>query len=462
MVNEEDSMNSQNTQKCSAVWRIRRGMDRRFRSGHPWVYSNEIQDGMKGVLPGALIELQDAGGKFLARGYGNPHSLIAFRALSRLPEVLDPLGEEFLFQTLSQAGHLRKSLGLQDLSHRLCYGEGDGLPGFILDRFVLAANSLQQVFVIQAHTAGADRILEKMERVLKRYVEDVQHAWNPSYRWDQTAILIRNDLAVRKMESLEEQAPQVIKALEGVDLNQVQIVVPAVSQSLPSLSFHVDLVQGQKTGFFLDQFNNIRIAFQDLHSSVIQQVESRKQKTIQIVDLCCYVGQWGAQLAAAFRELGYSVEVTLVDASQRALDLAQKNVKAQGAQVRVLKGDVLKDLESLPSQGFDMVISDPPAFIKSRKDIAVGTHAYLQLNTQAFRVVKNQGSVVCCSCSALLEEESFLQVFAKASRRNQVQIQWVGRGFQSPDHPARAEFPEGRYLKSWMGVCQTTDMRKDG
>jgi len=450
-------MNSQNTQKLSAVWRIRRGMDRRFRSGHPWVYSNEIQDEMKGVLPGALIELQDSGGKFLARGYGNPHSLIAFRTLSRIPEVLDPMGEEFLFQVISQAGRLRKNLGLTDLSHRLCYGEGDGLPGLVIDRFLLAGSPLQQVFVVQAHTAGADRILGQLESVLKRYVQEVQSSWNLAYDWSRTAILIRHDLAVRKMEGLQEQDSRILKPIAGVDLSQVQIVVPAVARSLPFLTFDVDLLQGQKTGFFLDQFNNIQVAFQSLHASVIEQVKAQHQKTIQILDLCCYVGQWGAQLAAAFRELGYQTEVTLVDASQKALDLAQKNVTAQGAKVHVLKGDVLKDLESLPLRSFDFVISDPPAFIKSRKDVAVGTHAYLQLNTQVFRVLKERGSVVCCSCSALLEEESFLQVFAKASRRNQVQIQWVSRGFQSPDHPARAEFPEGRYLKSWMGIAQSAN-----
>ena len=454
-------MTSQNKEKSSPVWRVRRGMDRRFRSGHPWVYSNEIQDAMKGVMPGSLVELHDAGGRFLARGYGNPHSLIAFRALTRNPEDRNPMSEEFLLAVLRRAGELRASLGLQDLSHRLCYGEGDGLPGLVIDRFVLAGSSLRQVFVVQAHTAGADTILGALQSVLKRYVEEVQAPKNQAYSWDKTAILIRNDLAVRKMESLSEEEPKLLKAIDGLDLNHVEIIVPSVGSHSSSMRFTVDLWGGQKTGFFLDQFNNIQVAFRSLHSSVISQLENQNRKVVRVLDLCCYVGQWSAQLTAALKELGYQTEVTLVDASQKALDLAKKNVESQGAIVHVIKGNVLKDLESIPSQSFDWVISDPPAFIKSRKDIAVGTHAYLQLNTQVFRIMRDGGSVVCCSCSALLEEESFLQVFAKASQRNRVQIQWVARGFQSPDHPARAEFPEGRYLKGWMGISQSLDQRKD-
>jgi 23S rRNA (cytosine1962-C5)-methyltransferase len=151
------------------------------------------------------------------------------------------------------------------------------------------------------------------------------------------------------------------------------------------------------------------------------------------------------------------VEILSVDASKTALDFAQKNVEAQGAQFERLKTDVLKGLEGLPSQSFDLVISDPPALIKSRKEIPQGTHAYLQLNTQVFRVVKPGGAVVCCSCSALLEEEIFTQTLAKAARRNQVQVRWVGRGGPSPDHPVLAEFPEGRYLKCWVGFVESIE-----
>jgi 23S rRNA (cytosine1962-C5)-methyltransferase len=116
-----------------------------------------------------------------------------------------------------------------------------------------------------------------------------------------------------------------------------------------------------------------------------------------------------------------------------------------------MKADVLTGLDALKDQDYDLVVCDPPALIKGRKDIPTGTHAYLQLNTQVFRIVKRGGFVVSCSCSGLLEEESFLKVLSKAAYRNKVPVRWIARGSQAPDHPMRIEFPEGRYLKAWIG-----------
>ncbi len=442
------------------VWRLRRGMDRRFRSGHPWVYSNELMESPKGLEAGAPVELQDAGGRFLARGYGNPHSLIAFRSLSRDEAQTDTGSVEALGRVLAQAGQLRAQLGLSDFSHRLCFGEADGIPGLVIDRYLLdqpsSSVSLGQVFVVQAHTAGADRLRSNILEILKTYVA----SGSQPIAWKNTAVLLRNDLSVRKLEGLNEEPPLVLQDMQGLDLQKAQIVKIRVAPVLPSpvsgasggsvrpLLFYADLIQGQKTGFFLDQFSNIQMAALRFRNIRLTQ----GQKKIRILDLCCYVGQWGAQLGRVFKDLGLQVEVVAVDASSQALELAQRNIEAEGATCKTLKGDVLKDLDSLPPQSFDIVISDPPAFIKSRKDIPVGKHAYLQLATQAFRLAKVGGGIVSCSCSALLEEEVFSEVLAKAALRNQAQARWVGRGCQALDHPMLAEFPEGRYLKGWVGV----------
>src|SRR5947209_6391802 len=145
------------------IWRLRAGSDRRFRSGHPWVYSNELQDSPKGVEPGAPVELRDPAGGFLARGYGNPASLIAFRALSRDPTV-DPHSAGFLADSIRSAESLRQQVGLGPFSHRVCFGEADFIPGLVIDRYLIDEG---QVFVVQAHTAGADRripqVLEALE-----------------------------------------------------------------------------------------------------------------------------------------------------------------------------------------------------------------------------------------------------------------------------------------------------------
>ncbi|NDD93374.1 methyltransferase domain-containing protein, partial [bacterium] len=216
------------------------------------------------------------------------------------------------------------------------------------------------------------------------------------------------------------------------------------------LEFQVDLLGGQKTGFFLDQWANIQLVLQRIE----QWPVATRRKQIRILDLCCYVGQWSAQLSRFFEQRGIQVEITLVDSSRAALQSAEKNVKASGAtQIKTVETDVLRGLADLPDRAFDLVISDPPALIKGRKDVPVGTHAYLQLHTQAARLVAEQGVWVACSCSGLLTEESFLETISKAARRQSRKFSWVARGGQAPDHPILAEFPEGRYLKCWLGLA---------
>ncbi len=414
------------------LWRLKPGFDRRFRSGHPWVYSNELAESPKGIEPGAPVELRDAKGQFLARGYGNPASLIAFRVLSREATFPEVMTAEALWQSLQRASRLRELAGMGQTSHRLCFGEADRLPGLVIDRYRVKQG---WVFSVQAHTAGAQRMLGLLPEVLERLIGSKDFG-----------IVVRNDIGVRKLEGLQEESPSVLRVLKGLDLAHARILVKAVGGGDP-LEFDVDLIEGQKTGFFLDQFANIQLAAQRLGG-----LRPTEGKTLKIVDLCCYVGQWGAQLARVFKNAGLQVEVTAVDASEKALTLARANIERQGAQCIALKADVLRGLSELQNQSFDLVISDPPALIKGRKDLGPGTHAYLQLNTQVFRLARKGAGVVSCSCSSLLEEEEFLKALSKAAHRNAVQIEWTGRGCQSPDHPMLVEFPEGRYLKSWIGV----------
>ena len=419
------------------VWRLKAKMDRRFRTGHPWVYSNELGASPKGLEPGAAVELCDASGKYLARGYGNPASLIAFRAMSRDPEEKEPLSLEGITRRVNEATALREGLGLSGVSHRLIFGEADRLPGLIVDRYaVRGAGGNAQIFVVQAHTAGMDRALP--------WVIEALTVLAP-----RAGLLIRNDVGVRKLEGLDQASVRIVRDVSGVELKAAKVVVAGAVGT--SLEFNVDLHDGQKTGFFLDQAANVRHAVE-----IFRQLRAGDgSKTLRILDLCCYVGQWSTQLARAFKNAGVDVEVVGVDASEQALNFAAKNVTAQGARFQAMRGDVLKDLGALKDRSFDLVISDPPAFIKGRKDIPTGTHAYLQLNTQVFRLVRDGGAVVCCSCSSLFEEGVFVETLAKASRRNSRLTQWVARGGQAPDHPVLAEFPEGQYLKAWFGMVRS-------
>jgi 23S rRNA (cytosine1962-C5)-methyltransferase len=331
-------------------------------------------------------------------------------------------------------------------SHRLCFGEADQLPGLIIDRYRTGDDT--QVFVVQLHTAGMDQLQPHLLTILESYVRDSKTS-SKKISWENTAVVLDNEISARKLEGVPQEAPRILKSAPGVDPEKAQIrVVPALSATeAPGafVEFQTHLLGGQKTGFFLDQASNIQLAAERLFGF------RPESKVIRILDLCCYVGQWGTQLARVFRKAGLDVEVTAVDASAAALENAKQNLEREGAVCKTLKADVLTGLDAIADQSFDLVISDPPALIKGRKDIPAGTHAYLQLNTQVFRIVRRGGFVVSCSCSGLLEEEAFLKVLSKAAYRNKAQVRWIARGSQAPDHPMRIEFPEGRYLKAWIG-----------
>jgi len=434
----------------NAVWKLKSGHDRRFRQGHPWVYSNELTESPKGVEPGTPVELRDATGKFLARGYGNPHSLIAFRAVSRDPSEEQPLSDEGLARRIGSAIRLRASLGLGPYSARWVFGEADGIPGLVIDRYRVKQG---QVLAIQAHTAGVDAFLPRIEAILERAIRETGPEAGGD--WAHTAIVIRNDLSVRKLEGITIEEPRLLRGAPGLDaasLKRIEIQVRPVGAALGAgagdfVPFAVDLFEGQKTGFFLDQAGNIELAAARLAGLRPGAGRSR----LRIIDLCCYVGQWSTQLGRFFQSRGIEVETLLVDASADALALAKANAEKNGVRCETLKADVLGGLDGLEGGAFDLVVCDPPALIKGRKDMPQGKHAYLQLNTQAFRLVRTEGAIVSCSCSALLEEEELLQTLSKAAFRNRRVVRWVGRGAPSPDHPMRAEFPEGRYLKAWVG-----------
>ncbi|MGK5087498.1 class I SAM-dependent rRNA methyltransferase [Bdellovibrionota bacterium FG-2] len=417
------------------IWHFRKNLDRRFRQGHPWVYSNEILESPKGIDPGALIELRDPSGGFLARGYGNSHSLIAFRELTRDPELKAPDSVEAITQKLRQAITLRIRAGLGASSFRACFGEADQLPGLVVDRYKTESG---QVLVIQAHTAGIDvripTIIEALETIINENLLQVP--------WIQTAIVLRNDMGVRKLEGLTEQEPQVFRESGFTNLAETRIVVG-------DQFFWTDLIAGQKTGFFLDQASNIKKGM-ELFGRSFAEGFSLGKRSLRILDLCCYVGQWGSSLARNLVKQGVTVEVTVVDASQRALDFTARNLDK--INFKAVKADVLKDLASWPKQEFDLIVCDPPALIKSRKDLPAGTHAYLKLNSEVFRLIRRGGGVVSCSCSGLLSESDFVATLAKASQRQDASVSWIGRGSQSPDHPVLSSFMEGSYLKAWFGI----------
>lgn len=422
----------------ATVFRLKKGSERRVLGGHPWIYSNEIQGSPKGIEPGSPVQISDAAGKFIAYGYGNPHSLIFARVLSRDPERA-PFSEEWCRRTIAQAKGFREALGLAGASYRLLFGESDGIPGLVVDRFVLAGGA-GAALVLQAHSAGAQQLLPYVLKALESAYAD---------EWAKTAVVIRNDLVVRKLEGLAEEEPKALKEIPGVDLSKVEILARAWDGK-PPFRFRADLLTGQKTGFFLDQSENVAQV-----ARILRQSAGALPKKPAILDLCCYVGQWGVKLGVALREVGLAPKVTFADASKTALALAKANAEIAEVAAETAEMDVLQDLSKVATDSYDVVVCDPPALIKGRKDLPTGSHAYLKLNTEAIRLTKPGGIILSCSCSQLMEEENLKEILAKASKRAGKTVRWFARGTQAFDHPQRLEFPEGKYLKMWVGRVDT-------
>ena len=431
------------------VWLLKKGSEKKFFAKHPWVFSSELLQSPKGLVPGALVELRDVTGAFLALGYGHPNSMISFRTLSfDRNQIFDA---SFFAERFAKAHRARVVAGVAGESHRLIFAEGDDLPGLVVDRFLLATDESapSQVFVIQSSTAGMERLLDAALEGLRLFVEGLENQTG-SVTWERTAILMANDSKSRLMEGLEAEPKRVVREISGFDPGHARIVVQAPLEGLKPSIFDVDFVGGQKTGFFLDQRGNVAQASKAV-AFLAEQAASRGQ-TLKILDLFCYVGQWGTQLANVARAQGANVEVTLVDASVKALDLARQNVERQGATARVEKRDVLDELGVFERFGYDVVICDPPAFVKKKKDLPTGTQAYFKVNREALRKTKRGGLFVSCSCSGLFDEAEFRAMLARVTPTFEARVRWIARGSHGPDHPQRPEFPQGTYLKSWLGL----------
>jgi 23S rRNA (cytosine1962-C5)-methyltransferase len=383
--------------------RLRKNEDRRLRAGHLWVFSNEVDVAatpLTAFEPGAMAEVQDARGAPLGTAYVNPRSLIAARLVSR--QRHRTLDGDLLRRRIARALALRDTLFDRPF-YRLVYGEGDGLPGLIVDRF-------GSVLVAQVTTAG-------MERVVADVLEALQETLSP------TGILLRNDTSGRALEGLESyvQAHGDVPDVLEVEENGVRFHAP---------------VTGQKTGWFYDhRMNRARMA---------AYVRGRR-----VLDVFSYVGGWGIQAAAAGAR-----EVTCVDASAPALEFAARSAELNGVTDRVAtrRADAFDAMMKLGADGerFGVVVLDPPAFIKRKKDAKAGEEAYRRANQLAMELLEPDGILVSASCSYHMPREGLQDAMLRASRRLGRELQVLEEGHQGPDHPVHPAIPETAYLKSFI------------
>lgn len=385
--------------------RLKKDQERRLLAGHCWVYSNEVdtyRTPLRGLEPGQPVELFAQQGRWLGHGYVNPSSLICARLVSR--QHNRPLSASLLVQRVRAALELRERLYVRPF-YRLIYGEGDGLPGLIVDRY-------GDLLAVQLTTAGMERervdVIAALEQVLR-----------PAH------IVLRNDTAVREQEGLDLGIEWVL----GEDPGEIELPEG-------SLRFGIRPGSGQKTGWFFDQADN-RLAL------------ARFGAARRVLDVCCYLGAWGLQAAAHGTET-----VTCVDSSGTALDRLLDNASRNDLHGRVVarKGDAFDVLRALREDKarFDLVVLDPPAFIKRRKDERAGSRAYARLNRLGLALLQPGGLLVTSSCSFHMGREAFLRLIQGAARRTEQDLQLLLAGAQGPDHPVHPAIAETSYLKTFF------------
>ena len=384
------------------VLRLKHAEDRRINAGHPWVFSNEVdvaRTPLATLTAGAQVRLVSDRDRFLGYAYVNPHSLICARIMSRDPDL--PIGAALITRRLSLALALRRRLAAESYG-RLVFGEADQLPGLVLDRY-------DDVIVGQIATAGMEALRPLVEGAVREVLEPRVLYW-------------KNDSGARELEQLP--------AFSGPAFGEPGATLRVREAGL---EFEAPLAEGQKTGWFYDQVANRALLARFL------------PRGARVLDVCSYAGAWA--VSALAHGAG---RATCVDASATALQFAQRNAAAAGHAVEVIRGDAFDALQALHEAGerFDVVILDPPAFIKRRKDIPQGQAAYRKLNLLAMNLIAGDGLLVSCSCSYHLEEAQLAGAVQAAARHGGHFAQILAFGGQSPDHPVHPAIPETRYLKA--------------
>ena len=384
--------------KPTAQLVLKRNQDRRVRSGHPWVFSNEIErfEGEPG--PGALVDVVDSRGAFLGRAYYNAHSLIAARLLTRRREDIDA---GFFMKRIERALRLRESLLPGERVGRVVYGEADLLPGLVIDRY-------GDTLAVQILTLGMECRAEEIREAIEKTLAP-------------RGVVRIADASVRTLEGL----PLLREVWWGDVPERIEV-------EFEGFKLEANLLEGQKTGMFLDQRMNRRRA-------------EARSKDRRVLDAFCYQGEWTLHSLR-----GGAREVMSLDSSESALAAAGRNLERNGfsSGVTLRRGDAFDVMRELERGGerFGLIVLDPPALIKSRRSLAAGSRAYRELNRTAMALLEEDGVLVTCSCSHHLDDALFRQVLlesARAARRPMRVLDWAG---EAPDHPQLLAVPETHYL----------------
>ena len=378
---------------------VPKGQRSKARDGSPWIFSNEIRmdQAAKALSAGTVVNVRGEDGRSFGTGYFNPKSLIAVRLLAQECDAAIDAG--FFVKRLSRALALREEVYDRPF-YRLCHAEGDGLPGLVIDRFA-------DTLTLQLGTAGMERQIEAIAAALDEVLKP-------------KTIILRNDAPSRTLEGLEPY----VKTLRGEGRRI------AVEEN--GARYIADLTEGQKTGWYYDQRDN-RAFIAGL----------AKGKTV--LDAYSYTGGFGILAAKAGAK-----EVVCLDSSAPALALAEEGARANAVTIKAVKADVFEELERLAAAGerFDIVLADPPPFVKSKKDLEPGAKAYRKLARLAAAVTAPGGFLMLASCSHNIPPDRFAQECAQGLQRAGRTAAMIRQAGAGPDHPVHPLLPESAYLKA--------------
>jgi 23S rRNA (cytosine1962-C5)-methyltransferase len=379
---------------------LRRNEEKRLLQGHLWIFSNEIQKIEGAAAAGDIVTLISANGQPLGQGFYNPHSLIAFRLLTRDPA--EPVDQGFWVRHIEKAYRFRQALFPGSPSGRIVFGESDLLPGLIVDKY-------GDYLAVQFLSAGVEKISDTVVAALNQVLAPA-------------GIIARNDSSLRRLEGLEEK----VEVLSG------QVPETVIIEE-DGCRFAANLHGGQKTGFFFDQREN--------RAALARYCTGRR-----LLDAFCHTGAFGV-----YALKGGAREVVWLDSSSPALALAEENARLNGyaASFHGECADVFEYLEAakVRNEKYDIINLDPPALIKSKKHFPAGYKAYRKLNTAALTMLPSGGILATSSCSHHLGPADFRAMLREAAGRAGKEVRVLEIRSQARDHPVLLSMPETEYLK---------------
>ncbi|MEG1412694.1 MAG: class I SAM-dependent rRNA methyltransferase [Acidaminococcaceae bacterium] len=391
--------------------------ERAAKGGHPWVFGDEVTKIDGEYTNGDLVDVLSAKGKYLGTGFINDHSKIRIRLLST--NTNDKFDEAFFERRLRYALEYRRTVmpGADFKCCRLIFGEADFFPGLTVDRF-------NDILVAQVLSLGIElrkkMLFELLYKLMREYGEDIK------------GIYERNDAKIRLLEGMEQYTGFYPLAEASGELCPTTTVIVE-----NGLKYHVDVVNGQKTGFFLDQKYN-------------RQAIARISQGKRVLDCFTHTGAFALNAAQ-----GGAAQVTAVDISAEAVAMTTANAELNGLE-QIVKAqvanvfDLLTELVQLKSSAYDLIILDPPAFTKSSSTVHNAMRGYKEINLKAMKILPRGGYLATCSCSHFMKEELFIQMLEDAARDASVTLRQVEVRQQAPDHPVLWNVPETYYLKFFI------------